>query len=119
MSPATPAAVGTVDSMAKRKTGDGRHHVRLLTDGLIDESGSRWDRVTGSEAFYMTPDEAQEFIKSAYRFLTTHGYGSRAVDVDRREYTRLVSQSPDHRVQAFRASDGSGHIIATVDTSDC
>ena len=105
--------------MAKRKTGDGRHHVRLLTDGLIDESGSRWDRVTGSEAFYMTPDEAQEFIKSAYRFLTTHGYGSRAVDVDRREYTRLVSQSPDHRVQAFRASDGSGHIIATVDTSDC
>ena len=116
--PATAAAAGTFCSMAKRKAGIVRH-VRLLTDGLIDESGSKWDRITGSQWFYLTHDEAEPFVESACRFLTTHGYGSRAVDVDRQEFTRLASHSPDHRVQAFRASNGSGEIIATIDASDC
>lgn len=104
--------------MVKRRNGSAEE-IRLLTDGLIDGQGLRWDRITGTEMFYMTPEEAAPFISSAWRRLSTNGWNNRADVLQDSEFLNLVTQSPDHAVQAFRATDSSGRIIVTIDASGC
>jgi hypothetical protein len=103
--------------MGRRKGGD-PDHIRLLNDGLIDGQGLRWDRVTGAH-FYMTPNEARPFVDAAWRYLSTRGMSNRTDIIERTKFLELMNQSPDPLVQAFRAADGSGRLIMTIDTSDC
>lgn len=101
--------------MSKRKP-TGARHIRHLTHALVDEEGVRWDRVQATAYFYMSVAEAKPYIDTATRFLRTDGYGNPAVPVERDTFLQLVSESPDHRVQAFQ---NSGRTIVTIDMSDC
>lgn len=104
--------------VAKRKSGS-PDEIRLLTDGLIDGQGLRWDQITGADMFYMNAEEAEPFISSAWRYLSTNGWNNRGDILQHAEFLDLVKQSLDHPVQAYRASDNSGRVIVTIDTLNC
>ena len=93
-----------------KKNGD-PEHIRLLTDGLIDGLGVRWDRVPATEG------HAQ--FDSVWRFLSSRGISNRTDVVEREVFLRLAGETTENQIEAFRASDGSGRMVLLVEGSDC
>ena len=103
--------------MPKKKR-DVERRIRLGTDAVIDEQGLPWERVRSADTYYASSIEVTGSRAKATRFLSTGTYGSPAEDLCRDDFDRLRVSTPGHPVLIFRAADGSGRILMTINTSN-
>jgi hypothetical protein len=75
--------------------------------------------MTSKAHFFMSPEEARPYVETAWRYLRARGVNNRTDIVDRTEFQSLAREALEFRVLACRAADGTGRVIAAIDTSDC